>query len=185
MKRYWKQIVMILALAVVALAGRGLWAHEGMDMGEQPKMPAAFDKIKGLLGTWTGSMDMGGKPMAYSVTYDLTAGGSAIIEKEFAGSPHEMTTVFYVEGDQVVLTHYCMLGNQPHMILKKSTDNSLVFDMEGHKGVKSVKEHHMHGLTLSFVDATHPKAEWTEYEKGKKANVKVFDLTKADTTKKM
>jgi len=31
------------------------------------------------------------------------------------GKPVEMTTLYYLDGDQVKLTHYCMAGNQPTM----------------------------------------------------------------------
>ena len=38
-----------------------------------------------------------------------------LVETIFPGSEHEMITVIHPDGDDLALTHYCMLGNQPQM----------------------------------------------------------------------
>jgi len=48
----------------------------------------------------------------------LTSGGTAVLEKFHMvenGKPVEMTTLYYLDDDQVKLTHYCMAGNRPTM----------------------------------------------------------------------
>src|SRR5947207_11511699 len=77
-----------------------------------PKASAALDKIKALAGTWKTS----GKP-AMSVVFKPTSGGSAVIETMFPGSGEEMINLYTASGDTIMLTHYCMLGNQPRMKL--------------------------------------------------------------------
>ncbi len=174
----WKKITVALMLGLFMVAPQFSQAHEHTMNMSQHKMPAAFEKLKQLVGTWTGSGVMHGKQMDYTVTYELTAGGSAVVEREFAGTPHEMMSVFYPEGNGVVVTHYCMLGNQPHMVLTNSSGNTLTFQMQGNSGIASAQEPHMHGLALTFIDADHIKATWTAYAKGKKSEVTVMDLTK-------
>lgn len=153
-------------------------AHEHhMNMMQKPS--PAFEKIKQLVGTWNGSSEMmGGKMTDFTVSYELTAGGTAVLEREFVGTPHEMVTLYYPEGNHVALTHYCMLGNRPHMILTKISGNTLSFEMKGNSGIASSKEPHMHHLNLTFVDADHLKAEWTQNVNGKKGQVTIMELTR-------
>src|SRR5690242_16920885 len=97
--------IVTFAGAEAKQAGDADWAHKG------------FEKIKALSGEWEvaagpGSHDHG--PMAGTVSYKLTAGGSAVLETLFGGSEHEMVTLYYVDGDTLAMTHYCMLGNRPH-----------------------------------------------------------------------
>lgn len=128
---------------------------------------AGFEKLKSLVGTWlkVGDDD---KPTNEVVSIiKLTAGGSAIHETIFPGSPMEMVSVYTVEGKDVVMTHYCMLGNQPRM---KSTpgsdDKQLKFDFVGGGNLDPTKDKHMHGATLTFVDADHLTIDGVAWENG-------------------
>lgn len=75
-------------------------------------------------------MDESQGPQKIMPSFKVTSGGSAIVETVFEGTPHEMVTVYHDNSDrQVTLTHYCMLPNQPKMILKHHSKNSLPFDL--------------------------------------------------------
>jgi hypothetical protein len=54
----------------------------------------AFEKLKALDGKWSGpaTWDQGGKKgnVQFEVTYKTTAGGKAVMETMFAGTPGEM-----------------------------------------------------------------------------------------------
>jgi len=167
----------ILSVVILAMATMGAWAHDMASMPEK-KVPEAFEKLKGLKGTWVGKNEMGGKNAKITVTYELTGGGSAVVERLFKGTPHEMTSVYYVQGDKVGMTHYCMLGNQPMMTLTKSDENSLTFEMKGNQGISSSKEAHMHGMTLTWLDSKHIKSQWVEYVDGKQKECVGFTLAK-------
>jgi hypothetical protein len=82
---------------------------------------AAFEKLKGLAGEWRGAEGEKDKRYPATVTYRTTSGGSAVVETIFPGSDQEMVTLYHLEGDKPVLTHYCMLANPPKMT---STDKS-------------------------------------------------------------
>ena len=77
---------------------------------------AAFELFRALAGDWIaaddGEMYKKGDLVA---RYAVTAAGSAVVETVFPGSPHEMVTVYYSDGPDLVLTHYCMEGNLPRM----------------------------------------------------------------------
>ena len=52
------------------------------------------------------------------VTYQVIAGGSAIVASSFDAHPNErMITVYYLDRDRLLLTHYCVAGNQPRLEL--------------------------------------------------------------------
>src|ERR1043165_965978 len=84
-----------------------------------------FERRKSLVGTWKGKTDMGQGPIDLTMQYRLLAGGSVLEERVFAGTPNEMVTMYYDNGDNLALTHYCMLGNRPGMLLKSSDSKSI------------------------------------------------------------
>src|SRR5437879_9085299 len=73
----------------------------------------AFEKLKSLVGHWETDKTNMNKA---TLDLELTSGGTAVLEKFHMvdnGKPVKMTTLYYLDGDQVKLTHYCMAGNQP------------------------------------------------------------------------
>ena len=64
-----------------------------------------------------------------------------------------MVTMYYDQGDKLALTHYCMMGNRPAMLLKSSDAKSLSFDFDKTCGINTKKESHMHAMTIRFDDA--------------------------------
>ncbi len=132
--------------------------------------PAIFDKFKALKSVWEmqGGHDEHGGPPSGSVSYKVTAGGSAVMETFLAGSEHEMITLYYVEGDAMALTHYCMLGNRPHMRAIPSKDpNKITLRCPEGEDRALEAEQHMHQATFTFLDADHFKSEWTLFKDGK------------------
>ena len=62
-------------------------------------------------------------------SFRVSAGGSAVLETLFVGTEHEMLTVYHMEDGELVLTHYCALGNQPHMhAAADAPEGTIVFD---------------------------------------------------------
>lgn len=176
MKKKWMKGMAALGLLLVLGAAQILLAD--MDPKHPaPKMPAEFDKLKSLVGTWKGTADMGGdKPVEVTNTFELTSNGSAILEKVCAGSPHEMTSVYCAEDGKLIMTHYCSVGNHPKMNLLKSSDNEMDFAMKGISGLGSAKEMHMHGMNIVWKDANHITESWTMYVNGKAQGSKPFVL---------
>jgi hypothetical protein len=120
----------------------------------QPK-PASkeFERMKSLVGTWQGKTDMGQGPVDLNITYKLVAGGSVLEEKCFAGTPNEMTTMYYDQNGKLAMTHYCMLGNRPSMLFKSANAKTINFDFDKACGINPKKESHMHALSITFDDA--------------------------------
>lgn len=124
--------------------------------GEPPKpkpASAEFERLKSLVGTWKGTTDMGRGPVELVMQYRLVAGGSVLEERVFAGTPNEMTTMYYDKDGRLALTHYCILGNRPGMVLASADTKTMRFAFDETCGINPKTESHMHAMTLTFVDA--------------------------------
>ena len=89
----------------------------------QSNSQAAFDKLKSLQGSWSGKT-MEGKNV--QVTFRAISGGSAV-ESEIQGeSEANMISVFHLDGDRLLMTHYCGVGNQPRMVGTLSSDGKTI-----------------------------------------------------------
>jgi hypothetical protein len=84
------------------------------------------------------------------------------MESQFAGTDHEMITMYYRDGKDLVLTHYCTMGNQPRMRLNRaaSTPETLVFEGDGVTGLKSADEEHMSSARIQFRNDGRVVSEW-------------------------
>src|SRR6267378_5650634 len=123
------------------------------DEPKSKQSSAEFERLKTLVGTWKGKTDMGQGPIDMTVQYRLLAGGSVLEERVFSGTPNEMITMYFDQGGKLALTHYCMFGNRPGMLLKSSDDKTVTFDFDKTCGINEAQESHMHALTISFDDA--------------------------------
>jgi hypothetical protein len=158
---------------LLALGASSLHAAEA----KAPDASAAFTQLTALVGQWEGHITTPDGPPG-AVRYELTAGGSAIEETLFPGSPHEMLTVYHREGEDLVLTHYCAARNQPRMKLRKASASELEFEYSGQGVSAPEKDTHMHAARLRFVGPDRLEAEWTLYKEGKQADVARFFLSR-------
>jgi len=127
-----------------------------------------MEKMKGLAGTWV-TADKDGKPTdEVASVIKVTAGGSAVQETTFPGQPHEMISVYTADGPDLVMTHYCALGNQPRMKAERKSiaSNKINFEFAGGSNLDPKKDKHMHGATLTIVDADHIEVEGIGWENG-------------------
>ncbi len=130
-----------------------------------------FERLKSLAGTWTGhAMTPDGPPV--SIVYRVSAGGTTVQETLFPGDPHEMITMYNVDGKDLIATHYCSAGNQPTMKLDaaKSTADKLVFDFVSVRG----KGPYIHDGWIQFTSPDAITASWNGDDGGKH----VFYLTR-------
>lgn len=163
---------MKVAAVMTVLIGAGLAAAQA---GAPGTADAGFAKLKGLVGSWTRT----GGDGSVVVTYRLTAGGSAVLETLLPGSKQEMVSVYTVDRGDLVMTHYCAAGNQPHMRAAKGGEGSTIaFKFDGAGNLASPKDGHMHDMEMTFVDADHIKTTWHFYKDGKESEVESFDLTR-------
>jgi hypothetical protein len=149
----------------------------------QPQAPdratalAAFEHIKKLEGTWQSKSTKGWEERQQ---FRLIARGTAVSSQSvpvpFADASRAdtapdaaMLTVFHMDGDHLLLTHYCEAGNQPRMIASAIEDagRTVRFTFFDATNMESRMAGHMHAVVLKFVDARHFDEQWSWYEDGK------------------
>ncbi len=162
-QRFCVGIIMLLALAV---GGRG------DDKATTEAKHPALERLKKLAGTWVAAGE-NGKPTDQVVSViKVTAAGSAVHETLFPGQAHEMVSVYHRDGADVVMTHFCALGNQPRMKADpKSPANQIRFQFAGGSNLDPAKDKHMHEGTITFLDEDHIEWAGVAWEGGKPCDV--------------
>jgi hypothetical protein len=117
---------------------------------------SAFEYIKTLAGNWERAGAPGHEHGASSsvVSFKITAAGSAVMETYNAGQRNEMISVYHMDGNTLLMTHYCALQNAPVMKFEKSgkpgeiklgffggTNFDPKVDAHAHEGSIQVKDH--------------------------------------------
>src|SRR5262245_19738419 len=103
----------ILALATLVVAATAVATPPKPE--SKVDASAAFSRLKGLAGEWNIESARGRGRSQFQVI----AGGSVVLERFTEPGGGEMLTAYHLDGDRLVLTHYCMAGNQPHMVAEK------------------------------------------------------------------
>lgn len=125
----------------------------------------AFARLTALEGTWIDVTDPA-KPAR--VVFDVTAGGSAVVETIFDGTDHEMVSVYTLDGGRLVMTHYCVMGNQPFLQADVAPDGrSIRFTCTALGNGDITRDAHMHEGAVEFADGGGVRTRWRMWEHGR------------------
>ncbi len=161
--------VVLMSISTVAFAQSDM-AKSGMQKSDSQK---SFDQLKTLAGSWEGHIttvplaaDIEGKVAHASLR--VTSMGNAIVhEMTGEGRPDDPVTMLYLDGDRLLLTHYCDAGNRPRMTGKMSPDGKTVefafLDVAG-----GTQYGHMDHAVFTVIDADHHVEDWTYMMPGDK-----------------
>ncbi len=150
----------------------------------------SFDKLKALAGTWDARVTSNppqpemGDGAAMQISLRVTSRGNALVhEMKAPGTPDDPArydhplTMFYLDSDRLLLTHYCDAGNRPRMVARTSPDGKTVeFDFLDIAG--GTQYGHMHHVVFTLIDANHHTEDWTFIMPGDKPLNAHFDLTR-------
>jgi len=154
----------VLSLALISLSTLAF---------AQSDAQKSFDKLKTLAGSWQGAYE--GKPM--QATLRVTSMGNAILHEMKGSGPDDPITMFYLDGDRLLLTHYCDAGNRPRMVGEMSPDGkTLEFDFLDVGNYSSSQGGHMQHAVFTFIDANHHTEDWTFMLEGKPPMIARLDL---------
>jgi len=128
----------------------------------------ALDRFKAMGGTWVGK---GAHGETAEVTYRPIAGGTSVMA-DIKMVDEAMTSLYYVDGQKLMMTHFCPSNNQPRMQAVISPDGKTVtFDFLDATNLASPQAGHMHKVVYSFADADHYSEDWTWRHEGKDAHM--------------
>ena len=158
-------ILIILAATAIVVSAQEMPMPMPKTAGSQSDAQKAFEKLKTLAGSWQGSV-MG---MPVQATIRVTSRGNAILhEMTSSAMPDNPITMIYVDGDRLLLTHYCDSGNRPRMEGKMSPDgNSVEFTLVDITG--NTEKGFMNRVAFTIVDANHHNEESTWMLPGNKS----------------
>lgn len=151
--------------------------HETASNPEHSKQ--AFEMLKSMAGKWHGTATTGAQQFEVDVSYEVVSNGSAVLERLFLGTPHEMITMYHGDGERLLLTHYCSAGNQPRMELvgwnagAERTASFSFVDATNHPDPAQLV---MHDARLTAISEDHFTANWTAWVNGKADHTANFDF---------
>ena len=141
----------------------------------QSNSQAAFEKLKSLQGSWAGKTSEGRE---VQVSFRVVSGGSAVMSEIQGESEINMITMFHLDGDRLLMTHYCGAGNQPRMVGTMSPDGkTLTFNFLDVTNLLSTQPGHMQQLIVTIVDPNHHTEQWDFLNQdGKQQHHETFDV---------
>ena len=148
----------MLRFALILLAGALAGPAPGPDAAAAA---SGLEQLKSLAGSWTAK---GADGMTSRLTYEVIAGGTAVTERcemTHDGHPVTMLTVYHLDGARLLLTHYCMAGNQPRMEARRVSQTELVFEKVDATGLDTPEEGHMARASWRFDGPDRFTSEWT------------------------
>jgi hypothetical protein len=174
MRTYFLSIAAVLAAGVLTNAVT-VHASEAQPIASVDAT-AAFSRLKTLVGEWEADTSMG----KAHLSYELIAGGSSLVEHESAEKMPAMLTVYHMDGKRLILTHYCMAGNQPRMQAESfdPATGSLGFKFLDATNLPDNAAPHMHNAAFHLVDANHFTSAWEFYEGGVRKQTESFSYTR-------
>ncbi|HEY2941051.1 MAG TPA: hypothetical protein VGN09_01325 [Vicinamibacteria bacterium] len=165
----------ILQSVIIAVAAWTMIGAPGRAAG-QSKAALAFEHLTSLVGEWKGVQD----GTQIDVTYTLTANGSVLMEQFRPRNGPMMVTMFSVDGDRLLATHYCAAKNQPQMATEGIADplaKSVAFSLVRVTGLNSPDDWHNTGLVMTMEDPDRLTQKWT-YLSNRKTGTNSFHLTR-------
>lgn len=162
---------LVVAGVVGFLVCSGVAALEPPAVAEESAKPAAvvtdFARLKSLAGEWIDTTGTSAGKGEIAAVYRVTSGGSVVQETLFPGTDHEMVSMYTAAGREIVMSHYCAMGNQPRMRAPVTDSNTLVFAFDGGGVTHPDKDMHMHNGLIRFDDSDRIYAEWQTWQDGK------------------
>jgi hypothetical protein len=155
-------------------------------VAQQSEAQKSFEQLKTLAGEWDGPVTMPmpvGAPsmpaMSAHVVLRVTSTGNAVHhEMTMPGRPDDPITMFYLDGDRLLVTHYCDAGNRPRFATRVSPDGR-TFDFD-FLDLSGPPEHgHMQHVAFTFIDANHHTEEWSFLTPDGKLMTGHMDLTRS------
>jgi hypothetical protein len=161
------------AVVLMLLSATAFAQSDAQKPVAQSDAQKSFDKMKTLAGSWEGQVktvppepSIEGK--LTQVSFRVTSMGNTLVhEMTMGGRPDDPITMLYLDGDRLLLTHYCDAGNRPRMVAKTSPDGKTVeFDFLDVAG--GTQYGHMHHAVFTVIDANHHTEDWTYMMPGDK-----------------
>ncbi|HKQ48212.1 MAG TPA: hypothetical protein VJZ71_09105 [Phycisphaerae bacterium] len=170
-------------LICLTLAGRARSddpVKKGEPAAELTPARAAFERIKTLSGDWNSKSTKG---WTEKESYQVIAGGSVVMHLSYGAHPGEwMATMFHMDGEHLMLTHYCVARNQPRLRATDFSDegSKITFTFHDATNLPSRDKGHMDKHVMMFDAPDRMKTRWTWYQDGKESWMEEIEHRRAE-----
>lgn len=154
----------------VAPAGSSAMAAKGTDapVKETPSAAQVFEQFQALAGEWKGRSTKGWTGEA---GFEVIAAGSVVVEtSRFQAHPDEtMMTMYHLDGNTMLLTHYCVAKNQPRLQMSAVEEDGkkITFRFRDGTNLASRNQGHMDSVVYHFEGPDQFTSQWSFYKDGK------------------
>lgn len=127
-----------------------------------------FERFGALSGEWRGRSTKGWTDRA--VIRTIAAGSVVVSTSEFEAHPGDtMMTMVHLDGDRLLLTHYCIAKNQPRleMTAVEEEGRRATFRFLDGTNLASRNQGHMDSVEFRFQDSDHFSSRWSFYKDGR------------------
>jgi hypothetical protein len=169
-----RAIVVACALVVMGGIARADQPKTGTELGGPQAVvydaSSAFDFIKTLGGEWVraGDDEHAHGSTSKGTIFRVTAAGSSVLETIFPGQDSEMLTIYHMDGDKLLLTHYCALQNAPILRFEKSDKpGEIKFVFHGGTNFDPASDMHVHEGVMRIKDANTIESTFVAFSDGK------------------
>ncbi len=142
-------------------------SHDGVG---SPASNPAWEKLKTFVGDWKGSYSgtHAEGTGEVRISYKLVSNGTSLMETLESDHDTSMVTIYHPDGNRILATHYCTMGNQTRMAASGlgSNGNTLTFSFVDATNVTGPDDELMLGLVVTFRDPSHFTQAWTSRMKG-------------------
>ena len=138
----------------------------------------AFERIKRLEGTWQGKSTKGWEERT---TFKVIAAGSAVMYTSFDAHPGQtMLTVFHMDGEHLMLTHYCVAKNQPRLRATEFSEDgsTITFTFLDATNLASRDKGHMDKALFRLNGDDRFTTKWTWYQSGQERWMEEITMTR-------
>lgn len=157
-----KHAIATIFVACICVSPNGVHASnaghaEAQNIASEPKGTDAIDTasifsaLRNLVGYWNG-INEAGNPV--SIRYAMTANDTVLVEQWFFHNDMEAMTLYHPDGERLIATHYCPIGNQPRLELHRQLeDGTLEFEFQSATNLPNEDSAHEHAFDLRIIDA--------------------------------
>ena len=129
------------------------------NLGAKSDAQKALEKMKTLAGSWQGTI------MGISINFTIRAAssGTAILHEGDTGGgrpPNHEITMFYLDGERLLATHYCDAGNRSRLEGKVSPDGKTV-EFSFIDVVGGTQRGYLKAMAFTMIDANRHTIEAT------------------------
>ncbi len=136
----------------------------------------AFNQLASLAGEWVGTSTAG---WTSDIGFRTIARNSVVIETTF-DDHHDsaMMTTYHLDGDNLVLIHYCAARNQPRLEIESISEDMRIMEFKyaGGSNIAVRDKGHMDHVIYEFVSDDLVKAKWSWYQNGQESWMEEIEL---------